>query len=99
MLLKKGVRDGRLTVDELDDALSLLDEIGVEMVEYDSARVIRVGRLAATLGTSFFDAAFADLALDRRIPIVTADVRFARAVTGRVSTDVLRGAAPADPEP
>lgn len=91
VLLKKGVRAGRLTDDDLVDAMSLVEAVGVEMVEFDLIRLQRVARLASALGTSFFDAAFTDLAVDRTVPLVTADVRHARAIAGRVSTDVLRG--------
>lgn len=92
VLQVKGVRTGLLTTDDVVDALDVIGEI-CDLVDVDPRTV---AGLAARLGTSFFDAAFGWVALDQRIPVLTADLRFARALGGRLSTVVLRGVGMAD---
>lgn len=87
VLLKRGVRAGILTVADPVDAVNAVRDM-CRLIEVDPGQV---GALAFELGTSYFDAAFASVALERRLMVVTADVRFARAVAGRVSTDVPAG--------
>lgn len=85
VLLTKGVRSGRMTGEDLDDALRVVREL-CELVDVAPERA---GALARELGAAYFDGAFAAVALDRGLPVVTADVRFANAVSGRISTVLL----------
>lgn len=87
VLLGAGRRSGRLSGADVVSALAIVRAACVELLDVEPAGVTL---LAEKLGTSFFDAAFAQVSLLRSAPIVTTDLRFAHAVAGSaVSTRLL----------
>jgi predicted nucleic acid-binding protein len=91
VLRKKGFLAGLLTEDDLVDAVSSLDQLGLVVHHTDGPTMERVTRLSVTRGISPFDAAYVELALRTGLPLLTSDGRLARAVGDVLSTDLLRG--------
>lgn len=78
ILWKKSTR-GEITPDEADLAAGLLARMDVELVGHRHLMSNAV-RLALELKHPAYDCAYLALALDRDVPMITADGRFARAV-------------------
>ena len=71
---------GEITPDEADLTAGLLARMDVELVGHRSLMSTAVG-LALELGHPAYDCTYLTLALDRGVPMITADGRFARTVT------------------
>jgi predicted nucleic acid-binding protein len=78
ILWKKATR-GEITRDEAMLAADLLARMDVEIVGHRPAMPVAM-RLALDLGHPAYDCTYLALALERGLPMVTADRRFARAV-------------------
>lgn len=91
VLRKRGFLDGLLTETEYLAAAQSLDIMGVELVSLGQADLVRAASLASRRNLRMFDALGAALALDRDLPLLTGDARSARALTGIVDVEVLRG--------
>jgi predicted nucleic acid-binding protein len=91
VLRKKGLLAGVLDHDEYLAAVQSLDVMGVDVVALDSDDLVRAAALAARRNLRMFDAIGASLALDRGHPLLTADVRAARALADVVDVEVLEG--------
>lgn len=90
-LRKRGVAAGLLDVDEVVTALAGLPAAGVVQTGTPPEAMSGLVRLAVRLGTSVFDAAYVSLAMSTGMPLLTADARLVRAVSGVISTELLRG--------
>lgn len=93
VLRKKGLLSGRLTSDEFVAAVRLIDELGVRVHAVDADVLERAADLAVRLTLRMYDAVFAQLAIDRKIPLLTTDVKLCHAVEPVVRTMILRGVA------
>ncbi|WP_322769894.1 type II toxin-antitoxin system VapC family toxin [Frankia sp. Cr1] len=71
-------------------AVRAIDDLGVEIRPTDAETLERAADWAVQLSLRFFDALFVDLAVQTGCPLLTSDIRLARAVTGYISTEVLR---------
>lgn len=91
VLRKKGLLAGVLDHDEYLVAIQSLDVMGVDLVALDADDLVRAAALAARRNLRMFDAIGASLALDRGHPLLTGDVRSARALAGVVDVEVLEG--------
>ncbi|MET9339394.1 type II toxin-antitoxin system VapC family toxin [Nonomuraea sp. NPDC003804] len=91
VLRKKGLLAGRLTAEEFVAAVRVIDEFGVRVHQVDADRLERAATLAVRLTLRMYDAIFAQLALDRAIPLLTTDAKLCHAVEGVVKTELLRG--------
>jgi predicted nucleic acid-binding protein len=78
ILWKKATR-GEISPDEADLGADLLARMDVELVGHRHLTSVAV-RLALELGHPAYDCAYLALALDRSVPMITADGRFARMV-------------------
>ncbi|MGW3347638.1 type II toxin-antitoxin system VapC family toxin [Nonomuraea rubra] len=93
VLRKKGLLSGRLTPEEFVAAVRIIDELGVRVHAVDADVLERAADLAVRLTLRMYDAVFAQLALDRGLPLLTTDVKLCHAVSGIVETEPLRGVA------
>jgi predicted nucleic acid-binding protein len=86
-------RRGELTADEALRRVSQLRTAPVEWVAAGSL-ILDASRLASELGHPVYDCLYLALAIQRNCRVVTADARFAKAVTGHPETArvVLLGA-------
>ncbi|MEV4574988.1 type II toxin-antitoxin system VapC family toxin [Nonomuraea jabiensis] len=91
VLRKKGLLSGRLTPEEFVAAVRLIDEFGVKIHAVNADVLERAADLAVRLTLRMYDAVFAQLAVDRGIPLLTTDVKLCHAVEGVAETVVLRG--------
>ncbi|WP_184971507.1 type II toxin-antitoxin system VapC family toxin [Nonomuraea endophytica] len=91
VLRKKGLLSGRLTAEEFVAAVRVIDEFGIHVHQVDADRLERAAALAVRLTLRMYDAIFAQLALDRAIPLLTTDTKLCAAVEGVVKTELLRG--------
>ncbi|WP_176903228.1 type II toxin-antitoxin system VapC family toxin [Nonomuraea maritima] len=89
VLRKKGLLTGRLSADEFIAAVRVIDELGVLVHPVDADRLERAAALAVRLTLGMYDAVFAQLALDREIPLLTTDAKLHRALEGLVETELL----------
>lgn len=89
VLRKKGLLTGRLSADEFITAVRIIDELGVRVHPVDADRLERAAALAVRLTLRMYDAVFAQLALDREIPLLTTDAKLHRALGGLVETELL----------
>ncbi|WP_158088783.1 type II toxin-antitoxin system VapC family toxin [Thermoactinospora rubra] len=96
VLRKKGLLAGRLTAEEFIAAVRIIDEFAVRVHPVDVDRLERAASLAVRLTLRMYDAIFAQLALDREIPLLTTDAKLHRALHGVVKTELLRGVSPTD---
>lgn len=93
VLRLKGALPGLIDADECVAALRDLPALGVTVHEDDLASTVAATRLSLRHRISLFDAAFVQLSIRTGLPLLTADVRLARAAAGLISTEVLRGTA------
>lgn len=77
--LWSAVRRGRLQPAEAADALHLLGRAPLRLAAGDGALASRALDLALLLGHPVYDCTYLALALQREVPVVTADRRFAQA--------------------
>lgn len=93
VLRKKGLLLGRLDPGEYLSAVRDIDDLGVTVRPTEADVLVRAAALAARLRLRVFDALFVDLALSSGTTLLTTDLRLMRAVSGVVSTELLRGVA------
>jgi predicted nucleic acid-binding protein len=91
VLRKHGLLRDQMTRDGYLTACRAIDDLGVTVVYTDADAVEEAAALAADRRISFFDAVFVARALHSSVPLLTADMRLARAVDGFASTVVLDG--------
>lgn len=65
--------------------------VGACRVPIGADHLERAAGLAVALTLRMYDAVFAQLALDRGIPLLTTDVKLCHAVAGVVKAELLRG--------
>ncbi len=94
VLRRKGLLPGLLDLTQYLGAVRDIDDLGIGVQATDNLVLARTAALAARRQLRVFDALFVDLALQRGLPLLTSDARLARAVSGLLSTEVLRGVAP-----
>ncbi|MET8332877.1 type II toxin-antitoxin system VapC family toxin [Streptosporangium canum] len=90
VLRKKGLLPGRLTAEEFAAAVRVIDDLGVTVHPIGADHLERAAGLAVRLTLRMYDAVFAQLALDRGIPLLTTDAKLCHAVEGVVKTELLR---------
>lgn len=75
--------------------LAAIGDLGalVTVVTTDDDTLLRAAALSADRSVRLFDALFVVLALTRGATLLTSDAKLTRAVTGLVSTELLRGVA------
>ena len=78
ILWKKAMR-GEISADEADLAANLLARMDVELIGHRHLMSIAVS-LALEIGHPAYDCAYLALALDRGVPMITADGRFTRVI-------------------
>lgn len=91
VLRKKGLLAGVLDEAEYLDAVQVLDVLEVEIAVLDEAALIRSAALAGRHSLRMFDAIGAALALDCGVTLLTGDAKAAKALTGVVEVEVLKG--------
>lgn len=91
VLRKKGLLSARLDRDQFLSAVRSVDDLGVVIHGTDVEALERAAALAADRRLAVYDALLAHRALDRDLPLLTADAALCRAVQGLVSTELLRG--------
>lgn len=91
VLRKKGLLEGRLDREQFLAAVRTVDDLGVTVHGTDVDTLERAAALAADRRVSMFDALLVHRALDRDLPLLTADAGLCRGVEGLVSTELLRG--------
>lgn len=91
VLRTKGYVKKTLTRDEYLAAAQSLDDLDLLIHSTDTAALARSAALAADRNLRFFDALFADRALERGLPLLTADKKLCNALAGIVQTELLRG--------
>lgn len=94
--LTEVMRKQRLKVAALRDldlrtVASSLDALGVDLLVLPVETIERAASVASSRSLRMFDAVPAIAALDKGWPLLTADVKSARALTGAVEVEVLRG--------
>ena len=94
VLRKRGLQAG--VFDEFDyvAAVRSLDDLGVGIHRTDADTQERVARLCSRRPVTFYDGLLVDRALQRGLPLLTADAKLARAVAGLLSTELLEGINP-----
>lgn len=86
-----GLRKRRMSRTQYLQAVDDITAHGVEVRTTLAPALLRAAALAADVDISVYDAVFVELALSEGVPLLTTDARLARAVSGLVSTEVLRG--------
>jgi predicted nucleic acid-binding protein len=94
VLRTKGVLAGRLRRGDYLQALRDVALHGVDVRMTSEEALVRAPDIAIDANVSLYDAVFVELALSSGAPLLTNDVRLARAVGGLVSTELLRGVSP-----
>ncbi len=95
LLRKRGYLDRLLDLDEYVEAAALLDvsdDLRIHPVDADALAL--AARLAATRTLRLFDALLVSQALSSDLPLLTSDVKLARAANRIVEVEVLRGLPP-----
>lgn len=90
VLRKKGLLTRRLTREGFVAAVRVIDDLGVVVHEITPDRLELAADLAARKRLGMYDALFAQLAIERRIPLLTADAKLCTALLGEVETELLR---------
>ncbi len=94
VLRKRGLQAGALDETDYVAAVRSLDDLGVDIHSTDADTQERVALLCLRRPVTFYDGLLVDRALQRGLPLLTADAKLARAVAGLLSTEVLEGIAP-----
>ena len=82
--LWSATRRGRLTAAEAADALDLITRAPLRQAEYDAALAPKALRLSFLLDHPVYDCTYLALAMNREVPVITADRRFVSAA-GKVA--------------
>lgn len=91
ILRKKGLLAKRLDRKTFLAAARVVDDLGVVVHACDVDRVQRAASLAVDYSLRMFDALFVQTALERQLPLLTADAKLGRAVNGLIPIELLRG--------
>ena len=91
VLRKKALLPGLCSISEYTKWVRIVDDIGVSIYSTGVDDLERAARLSATRSLSTYDALFADRALIRGIPLLTADARLYRALSGLLTMVLLDG--------
>ncbi|WP_378735226.1 type II toxin-antitoxin system VapC family toxin [Nocardia brasiliensis] len=91
VLRKKGLLTKRLSSEEFAASVRVIDDLGVTVHGTTADRLERAAGLAVRERLGMYDAVFAQLAIERRIPLLTADAKLCAALEGAVDTQLLRG--------
>ncbi|SEG73874.1 hypothetical protein SAMN04489712_110165 [Thermomonospora echinospora] len=75
-------------------AVRIIDDLGVVVHEITADRLELAADLAARSMLRMYDALFVQLAIERKLPLLTADAKLCSAVDGTVGTELLRGVGP-----
>lgn len=94
VLRKKAFLVRRCSLEELVAWTATVDDLGVQVHAVDREALARSVELAGRRVLSVYDALLVDRAIVEGRTLVTADQRLHRAVSGVVSTELLRGAVP-----
>lgn len=94
VLRKAGLLRGVLDAPAFVRAARAVDDLEVTVHTTDVGALERAAGLSAARMLSVYDAIVVDRALERGVPLLTADARLARAVAGLLSTEVLEGIDP-----
>jgi predicted nucleic acid-binding protein len=97
VLRKKGLLAGLLNGEEFRASVRVIDDLGVFVHPTDADRLERAADLAARLTLRMYDALFAQLALERDLPLLTTDAKLCNAVHGVVRTELLQDGQPVTP--
>jgi predicted nucleic acid-binding protein len=68
-----------------------VDDLDVVIHRTDADALERAAVLACQRSLRFFDALFAECAIQRELTLITADAKFCKAVNGLLFTELLRG--------
>lgn len=93
VLRTKGLVPGHLDIEEYLAAARSIDDLGIAVTYTDTDALDAAASLAAQRQLRFFDAVFVHRAIVLGCPLLTTDVRLARATQTMISTIVL-GASP-----
>ncbi|MFI6170928.1 type II toxin-antitoxin system VapC family toxin [Nocardia sp. NPDC051052] len=93
VLRKKGLLPKRLSRAEFAAAVRVIDDLGVVIHAITADRLEQAADLSARKRLGMYDALFAQLAIERRIPLLTADAKLRTALTPDVETELLRASA------
>ncbi|MGI8536931.1 MAG: type II toxin-antitoxin system VapC family toxin [Mycobacteriales bacterium] len=91
VLRRKALLPGAMDRADYLAAVRDVPSFGVEVRTPDLDALGRACALAVDRRIRLYDAVFVELALSTGVPLLTADARLARGVSGQVSTEVLRG--------
>jgi predicted nucleic acid-binding protein len=96
VLRKRGLLDGLLTKDEYYEAAALLDDVSADLTIHpvDAVALALAAQLAASHMLRLFDALLVGRALTEDLPLLTSDVKLARAASSLIDIEVLRGLPP-----
>lgn len=94
VLRKRGLQTGALDETDYVAAVRSLDDLGVDIHSTDADTQERVALLCARRPVTFYDGLLVDRALQRGLPLLTADAKLVRTVAGLLSTELLDGIDP-----
>lgn len=94
VLRKKGLLAGLLSREEFTAAVRVIDDLGVVVHEVTADRLEQAADLAAQKMLRMYDALFVQLAIERKLPLLTADVKLSNAASGLVEIELLSGSVP-----
>lgn len=92
VLRKKGLLAGLLSPEEFTAAVRVIDDLGVVVHAVTADRLEQAADLAARRMLRMYDALFVQLAIERKLPLLTADVKLSKAAGALVEVEVLSGA-------
>jgi predicted nucleic acid-binding protein len=87
-LRKKGVLQGKLTVDEYRSAVRVIDDLGIHIEPLDVNMLEDCAVLSIRENVAFFDVVFLYRAIVTDLPLLTADRPLA-AIATRLAVDVM----------
>lgn len=88
VLRKKGVLEGKLTVDDYRASVRVIDDLGIHVESLDVDAVEDCAVLSLQHNIQFFDSVFVHRALITDLPLLTADRRLAT-IAARLDVDVV----------
>jgi predicted nucleic acid-binding protein len=94
VLRRRGLQAGVMDESDYVAAVRSLDDLGIAVHRTDADTLERVALLCSRRPVTFYDGLLVDRALQRGLPLLTADAKLARAVAGLLSTELLEGITP-----
>lgn len=91
VLRTNGLLHQKISKDEYVLAVRSLDDAGVVVHRTDADALQRAATLAASRYINYYDALIVDRAVQRGLPLLTADKSLCDAAAGLVQTELLRG--------